>query len=58
MARIGIVSDQRSRDGLRPLVLRNIGAGAQEEDRLFNLPITGHYRIDPKAADRLRAQRG
>lgn len=58
LAHIGIVSDQRSSDGLRPLVLHNIGAGAQEEDRLFDFPITGHYRIDPKAAEWLRAQRG
>lgn len=39
-----IVSDQRSEDGGRPLVIHNIGAGAQEEDRLFAFPLTGHFR--------------
>ena len=29
----------------RPLVIHNIGAGANEEDRLFEFTITGHYRI-------------
>jgi uncharacterized protein YijF (DUF1287 family) len=44
---IGIVSDRRSADGARPLVIHNIGAGAREEDRLFAFPITGHYRFAP-----------
>ena len=42
---IGIVSDRRSRDGSRPLVIHNIGSGAKEEDTLFAFPITGHYRL-------------
>jgi uncharacterized protein YijF (DUF1287 family) len=42
-----IVSDKRSKDGQRYLVIHNIGAGAQEEDRLFEFPITGHYRYFP-----------
>lgn len=41
---IGIVTDARSRDGLRPLVVHNIGAGPKLEDTLFAYPITGHYR--------------
>ena len=41
---IGVVSDQRSGDGSRPLILHNIGQGPQEEDALFTYPITGHYR--------------
>lgn len=41
---IMIVSDRRSTDGRRPLVIHNIGAGAREEDRLFEFPLTGHYR--------------
>jgi uncharacterized protein YijF (DUF1287 family) len=41
---IGIVSDQRSEDGIRPLVIHNIGWGAQEEDVLFEYRITGHFR--------------
>ncbi|MFM7181922.1 MAG: DUF1287 domain-containing protein [Verrucomicrobiales bacterium] len=39
-----IVSDRRSDDGSRPLIIHNIGAGAREEDRLFDFPLTGHYR--------------
>ncbi|MDR1890263.1 MAG: DUF1287 domain-containing protein [Zoogloeaceae bacterium] len=44
---IVIVSDKRSADGQRYLVIHNIGAGAQEEDSLFKFPITGHYRYFP-----------
>jgi len=44
-----IVSDHRSADGKRPLVIHNIGAGTREEDRLFEFPLTGHYR--PKKPD-------
>jgi uncharacterized protein YijF (DUF1287 family) len=44
---IGIVSDRRSTDAARPLVIHNTGAGAREEDRLFAFPITGHYRFAP-----------
>jgi uncharacterized protein YijF (DUF1287 family) len=44
---IAVVSDRRSPDGARPLVIHNIGAGAREEDRLFEFPITGHYRFAP-----------
>lgn len=41
---IGLVSDRKSADGLRPLVVHNIGAGAREEDILFEYKIIGHYR--------------
>lgn len=41
---IMIVSDKKTPGGI-PLVIHNIGAGAQEEDRLFEFPLTGHYRI-------------
>jgi uncharacterized protein len=44
---IAIVSDRRSSDGARPLVIHNIGSGAREEDGLFAFPITGHYRFAP-----------
>lgn len=50
---IGIVSD-RLADGGIPLVLHNIGAGAQEEDILFAYPMTGHYRLSVAAVDSLR----
>lgn len=52
---IGIVSDRLGDDGARPLILHNIGGGAQEEDMLHSFPITGHYRITPEAAEWLRA---
>lgn len=41
---IMIVSDRRSADGT-PLVIHNIGSGAKEENRLFDFPLTGHYRV-------------
>lgn len=41
---IGIVSDRRSPAGT-PLVIHNIGRGAQEEDVLFTYKIIGHYRL-------------
>jgi uncharacterized protein YijF (DUF1287 family) len=41
---IGIVSDRRSGDGARPLVIHNIGWGAREDDALFEYRITGHFR--------------
>lgn len=41
---IMVVSDKLTANGT-PLVLHNIGSGTQEEDRLFEFPITGHYRI-------------
>ncbi len=46
---IGIVADQRSPDAARPLIVHNIGAGPQIEDRLFDFPITGHYRYSGPA---------
>jgi uncharacterized protein len=48
---IMIVSD-RTNAANRPLVIHNIGGGAQEEDRLFEFKLTGHYRvtrIEPRA---------
>jgi uncharacterized protein YijF (DUF1287 family) len=42
---IGLVSDRQSRG--RPLMIHNIGAGAQVEDMLFSYKITGHYRYEP-----------
>lgn len=41
---IGLVTDQRSPDGQRPLIAHNIGRGPQVEDMLFSFPVTGHYR--------------
>ena len=41
---IGIVTNRRSSDGRRPLIVHNIGAGPEVDDVLFEFPITGHYR--------------
>jgi len=41
---IMIVSNKKGSDGI-PFVIHNIGAGVQEEDRLFEFELTGHYRI-------------
>ena len=41
---IGLVTDQRSADGQRPLMAHNIGRGPEIEDMLFAFPVTGHYR--------------
>lgn len=41
---IGIVSSWRSADRLRPLIIHNIGSGAQVEDVLFEWKMTGHFR--------------
>jgi len=46
LAHIGLIAD-RIVEG-RPLVVHNIGAGAQLEDVLFLFPITGHYRYLPE----------
>lgn len=43
LTHIGILSDRQAADG-KPLVLHNIGRGAQEEDILFAYRIIGHYR--------------
>ncbi|MES2144721.1 MAG: DUF1287 domain-containing protein [Pseudomonadota bacterium] len=54
LAHIGIVSDRRSADGTRPLILHNIGQGAEESDVLLAYPITGQFRVDAQVAARLR----
>jgi len=45
---IGIVTDRRTLDGQRPLIVHNIGAGPSLEDTLLSFPITGHYRYSPR----------
>lgn len=46
LTHIGIVSDRQSGAGA-PLMIHNIGGGAQEEDMLFKYDVTGHYRYHP-----------
>lgn len=43
---IGIVTDRPNRDGTRPLIVHNIGAGTRLQDMLFSYEITGHYRLE------------
>jgi uncharacterized protein YijF (DUF1287 family) len=40
---IGIISNSRSLDGSRPMVVHNIGRGQVLEDCLFDYRIIGHY---------------
>jgi uncharacterized protein YijF (DUF1287 family) len=42
---IGIVSNRKNSDGSRYMIVHNIGYGPKLEDRLFDFPITGHYRF-------------
>jgi uncharacterized protein YijF (DUF1287 family) len=44
MTHIGVVSNLKSNDRKRYLVIHNIGAGQVTEDMLFRFPIIGHYR--------------
>lgn len=46
---IMVVSDRKSAHGT-PLVIHNIGRGTREENRLFEFPLTGHYRLSPMTA--------
>lgn len=41
-----------------PQIVHNIGAGTQVEDRLFDFPHTGHYRLTPQVLARMRAVQG
>ncbi len=41
---IMIVTDKKDADGI-PLIIHNIGGGTKEEARLFDFPLTGHYRM-------------
>ncbi len=46
---IGIVSDRRSADGMRPLVTHNIGRGTLSEDVLFQHKMVLRARLDEAA---------
>jgi uncharacterized protein YijF (DUF1287 family) len=45
---IGIVIDQKSPDGLRNLIVHNIGSGQEISDCLFQYTIIGHHRYVPQ----------
>jgi len=44
---IGIVANELSTDGKRHQIVHNIGEGPKLEDRLFDWPVTGHFRYRP-----------
>jgi hypothetical protein len=44
LAHVMLVATTLAADGSHFLIVHNIGAGTQVEDRLFEFPITGHYR--------------
>lgn len=46
---IAIVSNRPAKSGTHALVVHNIGAGTQIEDRLFEFRISGHFRLAPGA---------
>ncbi len=50
MPHIGLVSNQRSQDNQRYLIIHNMGFGPQIQDMLFHYHITGHYRFNPAEA--------
>jgi uncharacterized protein YijF (DUF1287 family) len=50
-----VVSDRMNASG-QPLVIHNIGAGTQEEDRLFAFKITGHYRVTKTESERAQTR--
>ena len=50
---IMIVSDKKANDGT-PLIIHNIGSGTKEENRLFEFPITGHFRIKHPLSDSVK----
>jgi uncharacterized protein YijF (DUF1287 family) len=41
---IGIVTNKKSSDGNRPMIVHNVGAGQVLEDCLFSYEIVGHFR--------------
>lgn len=43
---IGIVTNKKSPDGKRPMIVHNVGAGQVLEDCLFSYPIVGHYKYE------------
>jgi uncharacterized protein YijF (DUF1287 family) len=43
---IGIVTYKKTSDGMRPLLVHNVGAGQVLEDCLFKYKIVGHYQYE------------
>ncbi|REG98174.1 DUF1287 domain-containing protein [Flavobacterium aquicola] len=45
---IGIITNKKSHDGKRNLIVHNIGGGQDLEDCLFSYEIVGHYKYERK----------
>lgn len=45
---IGIVTNKKSADGKRMMIVHNVGSGQVLEDCLFNWPIVGHFKYGMK----------
>jgi uncharacterized protein len=43
---IGIVTNKKSPDGKRPMIVHNVGAGQVLEDCLFSYAVVGHFRYE------------
>jgi uncharacterized protein len=43
---IGIITNKKSPDGKRPMIVHNVGAGQVLEDCLFSYTIVGHFRYE------------
>jgi len=43
---IGIITNKKSPDGKRPMIVHNVGVGQVLEDCLFDYTIVGHYRYE------------
>ena len=43
---IGIVTHKKTSDGMRPLLVHNVGSGQVLEDCLFKYKIVGHYQYE------------
>lgn len=43
---IGIVTNKKSPDGKRPMIVHNVGAGQVLEDCLFRYTIVGHFKYE------------
>jgi len=50
---IGLVVDRKSEDGIRNLIVHNIGGGQVLADCLFEFKIIGHYYYEKKSKSRI-----
>ncbi len=48
---IGIITNKKTSDGKRPLIVHNIGVGQVLQDCLFDYEIVGHYKYVKIATD-------